>query len=329
MVVAVVAVMLQGIVEKELLKEAAMSEKNNIIFCPGQGAQHVGMGKGWYGADVVAREVFEEANDVLGFDLAKVCFDGPVDEVNRTDVAQAAIYVVSVASYRALVDRGVVGNVVATAGLSLGEYTALHLAGAFDFADGLMLVRKRGQYMQEAAETVESGMVALIGVDEEQAETICERARGDEVLVGANYNCRGQVVISGGAEACEQALKVAEGDGVVAVALSVAGAFHSPLMQSAADRMVVALDEVKWSSPTVPVLSNVTGSAHDNGDVESIKKLLVEQITHPVRWEADVRWLLDNVAGCYIELAPGRVLSGLMRRIDRKTKVENYAEPGE
>ncbi len=304
-----------------------MSEKKSIILCPGQGAQHVGMGKAWYDSSEAARGVFEEANEVLGFDLSKVCFDGPDGEVNRTDIAQAAIYVVSVAGYRALEERGIIGEVVATAGLSLGEYTALHLAGAFGFADGLGLVRKRGLYMQEAAEATDSGMVALVGVDEEQAEMICDKAKGDEVLVTANFNCRGQVVISGAAGACERALKVAEEEGVRAVALTVAGAFHSPLMGSAAEKMADALNEVAWAGLNVPVMSNVTGGVHDGGDIESIKKLLVDQITCPVRWEEDVKWLLKNVEGGYIELAPGKVLSGLMRRIDRKTKVENQAEP--
>ncbi|QNN24523.1 ACP S-malonyltransferase [Planctomycetales bacterium ZRK34] len=306
-----------------------MSDQATIILCPGQGAQHVGMGKAWAEASDAARSTFEQAGEVLGFDLADVCFNGPDDKVNRTDVAQAAIYVTSIACIRALAEQGVVDceSLTAAAGLSLGEYTALHMAGVFSFEDGLKLVQQRGQFMQEAAEASDSSMVAMIGADEPQAVTLCDAARGGEVLVPANFNCPGQIVISGSSGACERALAEAEKMGVRATALTVAGAFHSPLMQPAADRMAKALNEVTFVAPKIPVLSNVTGQAHGD-DVEQIKSLLVQQITGAVRWEQNVRWLLENHAGArYVEPAPGKVLMGLMRRIDRGTKVENHAEP--
>lgn len=303
-----------------------------IILCPGQGAQHVGMGKTWASLSVEAAKVYRHADEVLGpvlgMDLSRVCFEGPDTTLNKTDVAQAAIYVTSVACVRALAEQGKIDldDLKAVAGLSLGEYTALHLAGVFDFADGLQLVAQRGRFMQEAAEATESSMVALIGADEAQATALCEAARGGDVLVPANFNCPGQIVISGSAAACARSLEEAAKMGLRATALTVAGAFHSPLMQSAADRMEDALSRVSFETPEMPVLSNVTGEPHGK-DTDEIKRLLVQQITHPVRWEQNVRWLVQNAPGRYVEPAPGKVLSGLMRRIDKSVKVENHAEP--
>lgn len=293
-----------------------------VILCPGQGAQHVGMGKAWANKHPIAFATFAEADDVLGFALSTLCFEGPEDQLNRTDNAQAAIFTTSVACFRAL---GV--EPTATAGLSLGEFTALHLAGAFSFADGLKLVRLRGQAMQEAAEASSSTMVAITGdVSEEQINALCDKARSDGVLVPANFNSPMQVVISGDVAACERAMPIATEMGFKPTPLTVAGAFHSPIMQPAADKLAAALDEVTWKLPGVPVLSNVTGEPHAK-DVDAIKQRLVEQLTHPVRWSQSMQWAAANLPGRYVELAPGKVLAGLMRRIDRDTKVENYAEP--
>lgn len=313
-----------------------MSENTNttILLCPGQGAQHVGMGKAWREHSAAARAVFDQATGALGFDLARLCFDGPEDQLNRTDRAQVAIYTASVACHRALVEAGTVGGARLTAGLSLGEFTALHLAGAFDFLTGLELVKLRGRAMQDAAELSESGMVALVGADEAQAMALCEEAlndpenKGDEVLVPANFNCPGQVVVSGSLKACERAEAVADKMGIRSTQLAVAGAFHSPLMQPAADRLAEALDKANWSIPGVTVMSNVTAEPHEN-DVATIKQRLVDQLTSPVRWSQSMRYVLENHPGArLVELAPGKVLSGLMRRIDRQAKVENFAEPG-
>lgn len=299
-----------------------------IVLCPGQGAQHVGMGKEWYDHSNVAKETFHAADEQLGVKLSEICFSGPEDKVNGTDIAQAAIYVSSIACIRALADEGTVNtdNIVATAGLSLGEYTALHLAGVFSFEDGLKLVWNRGHFMQDAAVATPSSMVAIIGADAKQVHELCERARGEGILVPANYNCPGQIVISGTTDACERSLKVAEEMEIRATALTVAGAFHSPVVQPAADKMTAVLDDVEFNAPRVPVMSNVTGEPHTD-DTSAIKQRLVEQITSPVKWDTNVQWLLDNVEGQYIETAPGKVLSGLMRRIDRKTKVKNHATP--
>ena len=305
-----------------------MTDTPTIILCPGQGAQAAGMGQAWHDASDAAKQVFAEANDVLGLDLATLCFSGPADELNRTDVAQAAIYTVSVAAHRALrANDTLPASPAATAGLSLGEFTALHLAGAFSFADGLKLVRLRGQAMQDAAEANPGTMVALTGdVTEEAVVALCDAARGDGVLVPANFNNPMQVVVSGSADACERAAAAADDAGFKAIPLTVAGAFHSPLMQPAADRLSEALDGVAWNTPAVPVIANVTARPHEP-EAASIKDLLVRQLTSPVRWTQSMQWASENLPGRYVELAPGKVLGGLMRRIDRKTKVENHAEP--
>jgi len=291
------------------------------------------MAQSWVEASSDAKAIFDQANEALGYDLSRLCFDGPEDELNRTDRAQVAIYTASVACFQALKARDQVGEVVLTAGLSLGEFTALHLAGAFDFTTGLELVKLRGEAMQDAAQLTESSMVALVGADEAQALALCEEALNDpentggEVLVPANFNCPGQVVISGSLKACERAESVADKMGIRSTQLAVAGAFHSPLMTPAADRLAEALDQTQWQLPAVPVMSNVTAKVHEQ-DIESIKARLVEQLTHPVRWSQSIEHVLEAHAGTrLIELAPNKVLSGLMRRIDRKTKVENFAKP--
>ncbi len=290
----------------------------------------MGMGRSWFERSPVAKQTFAAADDALGFELSRLCFTGPADRLDRTDMAQVAIYVTSVACYQALIESDQITRPVATAGLSLGEFTALHLAGAFDFVTGLKLVHLRGQAMQDAAEATVGGMVALIGADEQQAVEVCEAAiagSGEgQVLSPANFNCPGQIVISGHLTACEKAVGVAETMGLRATALKVAGAFHSALMQPAADRLAKALEQVAWQSPIIPVLSNVTATPHNNEDFGSIKTRLVEQLTRPVRWSQSMSWASDHLQGQYVELAPGKVLSGLMRRIDRKTPVVSYAE---
>jgi len=295
-----------------------------IVLCPGQGAQHVGMGKAWAEKSPDAAAVFNQADTLLGLNLSQLCFEGPIEQLSRTDVAQAAIYVTSVACFRAL---NLPGPITATAGLSLGEFTALHLAGAFSFEDGLKLVRLRGQAMQDAADANGGSMVAVTGdVTEEKINELCDKARGDGVLVPANFNSSMQVVVSGSKDACDRAVTVAGEMGFKPTPLVVAGAFHSPLMQPAADRLAAALEETSWSEPKAPVISNVTGKLHDR-DVHTIKTRLVEQLTSPVRWSESMAWAGANLQGEFVELAPGKVLSGLMRRIDRNIKVQNHSEP--
>ncbi len=326
---------------------------SRIFMMPGQGAQSVGMGKAWAELSPEARRVFDQADALIGRSmpggalLSELCFGGDADVLNRTDVSQPAIFVTSVACYRGLMaglgvnpDAGVAeANVLATAGLSLGEYTALHVAGAIDFEEALRLVALRGHAMQNAAEAVPGGMVALIGATEEQAAEVCrltlEEVRGagaGQVLVCANFNAPGQVVISGSKAACERAVAPdgpAAGLGLRASALPVAGAFHSPLMKSAADRLEAALAKTTIHPPRCPVLSNVTAAPHTP---DRIRALLVEQLTSPVRWAECVQHLVrlgaqHGGAVEFHELAPGKTLSGLMRRIDKTAKVTNHDEP--
>lgn len=322
--------------------ETSDSSTSTAILCPGQGAQVVGMGKAWAEASAAARETFDEADatlqDLLGASLSDLCFGGPAERLNQTDVSQPAIYACSVACYRGLQEQGGAIAIAATAGLSLGEYTALHLAGAFSFADGLKLVAQRGRFMQEAAEASEGGMVALIGADEEQAQALCDEANAPGgapgsagVLVCANFNAPGQIVLSGAAAACARAVQIAGEKGLRAKALTVAGAFHSPLMAPAADRMRAELAHIELRPLESPVFSNVTAGLHEADNPELLKDLLVQQITSPVRWAESCAHLVANAPEGssveYHELAPGTVLKGLMRRIDRKTKVISHDEP--
>lgn len=306
------------------------NDENQIILCPGQGAQAVGMGKAWADASKVAADTFAAADEVLGYSISELCFNGPQEELTATNNAQVAIYVTSVACYRGLKEQGKIGRVVATAGLSLGEFTALHIAGAFDFENGLSLVKLRGEAMQEAAVATPSGMVALLRADEHAANDVCKRVleqcSDDEVLVPANFNSPGQVVVSGSKAACELVPAVAKEMGYPAKPLPVAGAFHSPLMQPAADRLSAALDKIEWDGALCPVLSNVTAVPHE-GEVRSIKKRLVEQLTNSVRWSGSMEWATTNLVGQFIEMAPGKSLAGLMRKISKETSVLNYDEP--
>ena len=294
-----------------------------FILCPGQGAQLVGMGKQLVNASPAARDLFDAARTILGWDLATVCFEGPADRLNQTDVSQPAIYVTSVASQLAAIEAGQfdAASVTAYAGLSLGEYTALHLAGVFSFEAGLRLVAARGKLMQEAAVATPSGMVALIGADEAAARAVCAKAAQGEVLVPANFNAPGQIVVSGTASACQRIVKEAEAAGLRATPLKVAGAFHSPLMQSAADRMRPELAAVAFAPPRVTVYSNVTAKPHT--DVAAIKDLLVAQIVQPVRWEQTMATLAATPDARFIELSPGRTLAGLAKRINRRLPIES------
>jgi len=308
---------------------------NNIILCPGQGAQAISMGKQWSETSEAARTIFEQADDAmgdsLGSPLSTLCFEGPSETLNRTDVSQPAIFAASVACYAGWLDGENLTtkelNMVATAGLSLGEYTALHIAGAFSFVDGLKLVALRGKAMQEAAQASPSSMVALIGADEEKANAVCEKARENDILVSANFNAPGQVVISGSAAACDRAELAASELGLRATRLAVAGAFHSPFMQPAADQLAEALAATQIHNLSCTVMSNVTALPHES-DPDSIRQRLVEQLTSPVRWAACCEYLIANNAdSAFHELAPGKTLGGMMRRINRGTKVQGHNEP--
>ncbi|HVT87219.1 MAG TPA: ACP S-malonyltransferase [Tepidisphaeraceae bacterium] len=301
-----------------------MSVKTYIL-CPGQGAQVVGMGKDFDQSYPIAHDLFRAAQSVLGFDLANVCFNGPEDRLNQTDIAQPAIYVTSIACFASAKELGLIHpeQVTGYAGLSLGEYSALCLAGVFSFEDGLKLVAARGKLMQEAAVATPSGMVSILGADEASVQKLCDENAQGEVLVPANFNSPGQIVVSGAIAACNRVAQAAEAAGFKAMPLKVAGAFHSPLMKNAAERMAAELDRVPFNSPRTPIFANVTAQAHT--DAASIKKLLVDQIVKPVRWEQTMQSLVAGGDARWIELAPGRVLTGLLKKINRRIPVESLA----
>jgi len=307
-----------------------MSE-GTVILCPGQGAQRVGMGRAWFDASPAAARTFAAADEILGdrlgASLSSLCFEGPEGELNKTSVSQPAIFVTSAACREALIEAGA-GPASHLAGLSLGEYTALHLAGVMSFEDALEVVTLRGRAMQEAAEATAGGMVALTGAEEAEARALCEDAAEGGTLVPANFNAPGQIVLSGDAAACARAARLAGERGGRATPLTVAGAFHSPHMAPAAERLRVALEKVTMHEPRCVVMSNVTGEPH-GADASSIRSRLVEQLTEPVRWDRCGRWLADHAPGEYHELAPGKVLSGLMRRIERSVRATSHDEPDE
>ena len=298
------------------------------------------MGREWVSSQPAAAQTFAAADEALDLTfngtatrLTDLCFNGPADLLNRTDVSQPALYTSSIACYQGLVETEGAPIIRACAGLSLGEWTALHLAGVIGFIDGLRLVALRGRLMQDAAEASDGSMVALIGADEDQASEVCREAAGGEVLVPANFNATGQIVISGSRGACGRAVEVAGSMGLKATELSVAGAFHSPLMEPAAEGLAKALEEIHLSTPLVPVWSNVTGEPHQGDDPDSIKKRLVEQLTSPVRWQQCCTSMVKAIEPSaetpleWHEMAPGSVLRGLFRRIDRKVKVQTHDAP--
>lgn len=297
------------------------------------------MAKAWCDASPEARAIFERADAVLGnrlgAPLSELCFAGPADRLNRTDVSQPAIYTASIACWKGMLASWSSGegeaNLVAAAGLSLGEYSALCVAGAFSFEDGLELVTLRGRAMQDAAEAQPSSMLALIGADETQAREVCDRAAQGEVLVPANFNAPGQIVLSGHKTAIGRAAGVASEMGLRATELAVAGAFHSPLMAPAAERLREALAKTPIRVPRCPVISNVTARAHaadgHAGIEETIRERLVQQLTFPVRWADSCLHLVQTAKAEFHELAPGKTLAGLMRRIDKNVKVITHDDP--
>jgi [acyl-carrier-protein] S-malonyltransferase len=291
---------------------------------PGQGAQTVGMGRELFDSLPQARALFEQANSILGYDLAQLCFEGPAEKLDSTVYSQPGLYVCSLAALEQLkaTKPEVIEACQAAAGLSLGEYTALVFAGVMDFETGLRVVQQRGQAMQAAADSVSSGMVSILGMELQQVEDLCAEARRDgEVLQVANHLCPGNLVVSGHKDACARIAELATARGAMkTIPLSVAGAFHTSLMQPALEKLQAALQDAKLSKPRLPVISNVDAKSHD--DPEEIRSLLVQQVCSPVRWEDSMRALLAQGFDTFWEVGPGRVLRGLMKRIDRKAACE-------
>lgn len=288
--------------------------KTAYVF-PGQGAQFVGMGKDLYDNNPEAREMFEKANEVLGFRITDLMFNGTEEDLKQTKVTQPAIFLHSVILAKSLGD---VFKPDMVAGHSLGEFSALVAAGAMSFEDGLRLVATRAMAMQKACEANPSTMAAVLALPDEKVEELC--AEVDDIVAPANYNCPGQVVISGtnaGIDAaCEKMLAAGARR---ALKLKVGGAFHSPLMAPAKEELTRAIDATEFKTPVCPVYQNVDGKPHTNP--EEIKANLIEQLTAPVRWTQDVQAMIADGATDFVELGPGKVLQGLVSKIDRKMNV--------
>ncbi len=294
--------------------------KTAFLF-PGQGAQAIGMGQSLCKELPAAKELFDRAADVLGYDLADVCFNGPIEKLNSTVFSQPALYVTSMAALEKLkADQpDVYENCSAAAGLSLGEYTAIAFAGAMSFEDGLRLVQRRGQAMQEAADETPSGMVSVLGLDREKTEAVCEKAKVEgEVLQVANLLCKGNIAVSGHKASCDRVEAVAaEAGAMKSIPLAVAGAFHTPIMESAVQKLSEALADIELVESRIPVYSNVDAKPHQSPD--EFRELLVKQVCGPVLWQQSVEQMLSDGVEEFYEVGEGRVLRGLMKRINRKT----------
>jgi [acyl-carrier-protein] S-malonyltransferase len=294
--------------------------KTALLFA-GQGAQVVGMGREMAENSPTAKAWFDRANAALGYDLAAICFSGPEPELTMTENAQPAIFLVSWVAFELLKERVPSLAFGATAGLSLGEFTALTAAGAMSFEEGLKVVRQRGRFMQEACAATQGGMAAIIGLNEAATREVC----AETGVVLANLNCPGQLVISGPSKKMASACELAKAKGAMrAMPLTVAGAYHSPLMASAQLKLEAELAGVTVQPPAVPVIANVTARPHEAP--ETIRMRLVEQVTSSVRWEESMRYLVAQGFTRFIELGPGRALSGFMRRIEKTAHILNVED---
>lgn len=293
---------------------------------PGQGAQSIGMCKSIYDKYACAKSLFDRAAEILGYDLAKLCFEGPKEQLDATSYSQPALFVGALAALEMLkeVKPDLVASATHTAGLSLGEYTSLVFAGAISFEDGLKVVQRRGQAMQASSDRQPSGMASLLMLDREKVQAICEEASAIGQVSIANFLCPGNLVISGEKPAVAKAVELAEAAGGKTITLAVAGAFHTSIMEPADQKLAEALAGVTIQKPRIPVVSNVDASVHWEPD--EIRQLLLRQVVNPVKWEDSIRWLLTQGVAEFTEIGPGKVLAGLLKRIDRKAKCENVNE---
>lgn len=294
-----------------------MSKKAHIF--PGQASQYVGMAKDLYEQSSKVKHLFEHANDIMGLDLARVCFEGPEEELKQTRITQPAIFVHSVAVSQLLNDRGIVPDAVA--GHSLGEYSALVAAGALSFEDGLRLVKVRGELMQTAGEHKPGTMAAIIGLEPDQVREVCDKASASGIVCPANFNSPGQVAISGDVPAVNKAMEIAREMGAKrALELVVSGAFHSPLMAFAETGLAEALNQAEIKQASIPVYSNVT--AQPNTGPDAIRDLLFKQLTNPVRWVEIIENMISDGINSFLEVGPAKVLSGLNKRINREAECQ-------
>lgn len=292
-------------------------EMKAYVF-PGQGAQYPGMGKDLYDNSPVARELFDKANEILGFEITKIMFEGTADELKQTKVTQPAIFLHSVILSKVMGDQF---KPEMTAGHSLGEFSALVAAGALSFEDGLKLVSKRAQAMQKACEAQPSTMAAVLGLDDEVVEQVCKETDG--IVVPANYNCPGQLVISGAVEAVNNACELLKAKGAKrALVLPVGGAFHSPLMEPAREELAAAIEATTINTPICPVYQNVDAKPQTAPVV--IKQNLIAQLTGPVRWTQTVKNMIADGATSFTELGPGKVLQGLVNKVDKDIFTTGY-----
>ena len=302
-----------------------MADTNRVAYVfPGQGSQSVGMGRDLYESYPAAREVFERADERLGFSLSELCFEGPEDELRKTVNAQPALVTVSFACLKAAqeTDKGLPPPVF-VAGHSLGEYTALAAAGVLDFADTVYLARERGRLMYQAGLERPGTMAAIIGLDEPVLTGICQET--DTRL--ANINCPGQLVISGATDNITRAVELATEKGASrAIPLQVSGAFHTPMMQPAVEGMAEIIPTLTFREPTIPIIANT--SARPMTSAEAVKSELLEQLCNSVQWQGSIEYMIENCVTKVIEIGPGRVLTGLMRRIDRSVETQNIGDAG-
>ena len=297
--------------------------KRTAFIFPGQGSQYVGMGKEFYDQLRVAKEVFEEADDTLRFSISSLCFQGPEEELRLTENTQPAILTTSIAALKVLqTEKGI--NPKFAAGHSLGEYSALVASGALSFAEAVQTVRLRGKFMQEAVPVGEGAMAAILGMERKEVEKLCEEAAAGEVLSPANFNCPGQIVIAGHLKAVQRAIEKVKQNGKRAVLLPVSAPFHSPLMKPAGARLEKALEEISIKDLNLPVVTNV--EAEINTSKEKVKDLLVAQVSSPVRWEESMRRMIEEGVEQVLEIGPGKVLSGLMKRIDSTVGTGNLED---
>lgn len=298
------------------------------ILFPGQGAQAVGMGQWLCDTYSIAQDLFQEANEILGYDLADLCCNGPAEKLNATEFSQPALFTVGMAAAKVMAAEHPekLENIKAAAGLSLGEYTAVCFAGGLEFADALKLVQRRGTAMQAAADAVQSSMASVIGMKLDDLESLCEEVRGEgEVLRPANLLCPGNIAVSGHTSAIEKLEPAAtEAGAMKVIRLSVAGAFHTSLMEPAVESLSNALAEMPIKDTSMPVYSNVDASPHTSAD--EIRELLSRQVTQPVQWESSVRRMLDDGIEGFLEAGTGRVLRGTLKRIQRKLPTDGFGD---